>query len=97
MTKRPYRKQKGETCKIKGCKGSCVSNDMCSKHNMAMHQYGNPLGKQGIKKICKNKKCKKKFSNKLARTKYCGPECYKDTDEYKKMRRAAVKKWRENK
>lgn len=98
MSKRKFRKQqKGKDCSIQGCKDSCVSNDMCPKHNMAKHRYGNPLGKPPIKKVCKNKKCRKRFSNKLERTDYCSPECYKATPEHKRMRRDAVRKWREGK
>lgn len=101
MTKRsnrPYRKkQKGKQCSVRGCTEWCVCNDLCPKHNMALHRYGSPLGKKPIKKVCKNKKCRKKFSNKLERTEYCSPECYKGTDEYKKKRRQALKRWKEGK
>ncbi len=93
MGKRPFRpQQKGVQCSIEGCTNWCVSNDLCAKHNMSMHRYGYPLGKPGIKKICKN--CGKRFRNKYERTEYCSPECYKATDEYKKKRVEAVRKWR---
>lgn len=99
MAKRPYRKkQKGVKCSVKGgCPDRCVSNHLCAKHNMALHRYGNPLGKVPIKKICKNKKCRKKFSNKLERTEYCSPGCYTGSDKYKKMRREAVRAYKEKK
>lgn len=87
-------RQKGKKCKVKGCYHWCVSNDLCAKHNMALHRYGNPLGKVPIKKVCKNVKCRKKFRNKIERTEYCCPACYKSTPEYKKKRSDALKKYR---
>lgn len=93
----PRVSQRDKKCEVRGCLDECVSNDMCARHNMAMHRYGSPLGKKPVKKVCKNRRCRKRFSHKLEKTEYCSPECYKGTDEYKEKRRQAVKRRKEKK
>ncbi len=61
---RPFRpRQKGVACSIEGCDNWCVSNDLCSKHNMARHRltekgrayvkkYNERYKQPDIKKAC---------------------------------------------
>jgi len=93
MIQRAFRpKQKGVNCSVEGCKKWCVSNDLCSKHNMALRRYGSTQGKPGIKKICKT--CNKEFINKYEITGYCSIQCYHKTPEQRKKNYEAVKRYR---
>ncbi len=86
----PRVKQKGVRCTVKGCKDYCVGNDLCSKHNMSLHRYGNPNGKPKVKLICVQ--CGSEFEHKYENTKYCSYKCYRSTPKYKAIMYQAVKK-----
>ena len=77
----PRVRQKEVECSVDSCKDTCVGNDLCSKHNMALYRYGNATGKQKIKKICIV--CGIEFENKYEITRYCSNKCYRSTPESK--------------
>lgn len=85
-------RQSGVPCSVEGCGNTCVSNDMCISHNMALHRYGSVHGKPAVKKICKA--CGEEFEHKYDVAEYCNIKCYRSTDEYKKKRYEAVKRHR---
>ena len=91
MGERGFRpRQKGIPCKIEGCDDWRVSNDLCPKHNMALHRYGNVHGKLAVKKRCK---CGVEFEHKYKQVILC-EKCRKE--KIKKSTYEAVKKWRHN-
>ncbi|KKM65013.1 hypothetical protein LCGC14_1495510 [marine sediment metagenome] len=86
----PRVRQKEVECSVDGCKDTCVGNDLCSKHNMALYRYGNATGKPKIKKICIA--CGSEFENKYEITQYCSNKCYRSTPESKVKAYQAIKK-----
>lgn len=88
----PRISQKTAKCRVDNCKDTCVGNDLCSKHNMALRRYGSIYGKPKVKKICKG--CGNEFEHKYDNTEYCGHGCYRRTDEQKRKVYLAVKKYR---
>lgn len=89
-TTRPFRpKQRGVRCSVterngKPCRGWCVSNDMCARHNIAKARYGNPLGKRATKRVCKG--CGEVFEHKYEVTAYCLNRCWRNNPEQKARR-----------
>ncbi len=88
-------RQKGVDCSVEGCSEWCVSNDLCSKHNMALSRYGSVDGKAAVKKVCKG--CGEDFEHKYDSAEYCGIGCYRRSPENKKKAYEAVKRYRATK
>ena len=87
-------RQKGLVCVVAGCDNWRVSNDLCSKHNMALHRYGSVNGKAKTKRICRNPECGKEFEHKYDSAVYCSLKCYCAMPEHKAKTYQAVKKHR---
>ncbi len=86
-------RQKGVLCSVDGCDDWCVGNDLCQKHNQALHRYGSVYGKEETDRDCEW--CGKVFRSKYDSAVYCSDKCRNSVPERKRARYLAVKKWRD--
>ncbi len=101
---RPFRpRQKGVECSVEGCTGWCVSNDLCSKHNMRKYRltekgraqvkaYNKRFKRPDIDKVCI--RCKKGFVTARKDQELCG-ECSSVASAYYAQKKYRAKNLQE--